>query len=57
MNRLLKILLPLIIIQKPKIEEKVRSVFENEIGTDRLLRPNLGCQDWGQKIEILEFTS
>ena len=57
MNRLLKILLSLIIVQKPKINEKIAELGDSDIGYDRLRKPNLGLQGWGPKIKILDFSS
>lgn len=57
MNRFLKVLLSMIIVQKRKIEEKVHSLINSDIDEGNLRKPNLGFQRWGPKIKILDNSS
>ena len=56
MNRLLKILISLVIIHKPTINEKLRQLLGNGIDNDRLRKPNLGIQLWGPKGKNLDHS-
>ena len=57
MNRLLKILLSLIVVQKKKIDKKVDDLLNTGIDNDNLRKPNLGLQQWGPKVTILDNSS
>ena len=56
MNRLLKILISLVIIHKPTINEKLRQLLGNGIDNDHLRKPNLGIQQWGPKGKNLDHS-
>ena len=56
MNRLLKILLSLLIINKPEIDKKIKKLLEGKIDNDRLQKPILGLQSWGPKFANVDLS-
>ena len=56
MNKLLKILLSLLIINKPKIDKKIKKLLEGKIDNDRLQKPILGLQSWGPKFANVDLS-
>ena len=54
MNRLLKIILSLLIIQKPHIQQKISEMVDSCTSNDNLRKPDLGVQLWGPKFENID---
>ena len=54
MNRLLKIILSLLILQKPKIQPKISEIVNSSMTDNHLRKPALGIQLWGPKYENID---
>ena len=54
MNRLLKIILSLLILQKPHIQQKLSEIVYSSTSNDNLRKPDLGIQQWGPKFENID---
>ena len=57
MNRFLKIVLSMLIVQKSKIKNKVNDLLDSETDESHLRKPNLGFQQWGPKTIIIDHSS
>ena len=54
MNRLLKIILSLLILQKPKIQPKITEIVNSSMTNNHLRKPALGIHLWGPKYENID---
>ena len=54
MNRMLRIVLSLLIVHRPKISQKIESVIESGKSRTNLTKPPLGVQMWGPKFEDMD---
>ena len=55
MNRLLKIILSILIVYKPRIKEKFQAFFSKRVTENGLLKPPLGAQLWGPSFKDLDI--
>ena len=55
MNRLLKIILSILIVYKPKIKEKFQAFFSKGLTENGLLKPPLGAQLWGPSFKDFDI--
>ena len=55
MNRLLKIILSILVVYKPKIKEKFQALFSMGLTENGLLKPPLGVQLWGPSFKDFDI--
>ena len=55
MNRLLKIIISLLILQKPHIQQKISEILDSSTSKDNLRKPDLGIQLWGPKLKNIDI--